>query len=103
MDQPELHDVVGSVAALLDHLAPRRMLRRWIFGIDYAAGDLEGELGDSVASLMDHHDLVAFGEGDDVDPVGRIEDEEVVLAAARMRRAAAMEIEDRGAERDVAG
>src|SRR5260370_15921129 len=95
MDHPELHDLVRVVAALLDHLAARGMHRGRIIGIDHPAWNLEGELGDSVAPLMDHHDLVGLGQRDYVDPVGRIEDEEVVLTAARVESTAAMEIEDR--------
>jgi hypothetical protein len=52
---------------------------------------------------MNHHHLVAISQRDDVDPVGGIEDEEVVLAAAGVARAALVEIEDGGAEGDIGG
>src|SRR5208282_1400273 len=87
---------------LLDHLAPRRMHRRRILGIDHPAGHLEREPGDPVTPLANHHDLATVRDRNDIHPVGRVENEEVAFAAPRMRRAPSMEIENRRAVGDVA-
>src|ERR1700688_2646086 len=79
------------------------MHRRGIIGIDHPARNLEGELGDSMAPLMDHHHLALLGQRDYVDPVGRVENEEVVLAAPRVYGAQKMQIEDLRAVCNVAG
>src|SRR5260370_39693515 len=102
MHVAEFDDRIGVVTGLLDHLAARRMHRRLIFGIDHSAGHLERELRDAVTPLANHHDVAIFRERNDIHPIGRLKDEEVALAAPRMRRAAAMGIENRRAVRAVA-
>ena len=74
----------------------------WILGIDHSARYLEREFRNPVTPLANHHDVAVFRERNDIHPVGRVEDEEVALAAPRMRRAASMEIENRRAVCDVA-
>ena len=102
MHLAELDDRVGIEARLLDHLAPRRMHRRRILGIDHSARHLEREFRDAVTPLANHHDVAVFRERDDIHPVGRVENEEVALAAPRMRRAPPIQIENRRAVSNVA-
>ncbi len=102
MHLAELDDCVGIEAGLLDHLAPRGVHRRLVLGIDHSARNLDREFRDAVTPLANHHDVAVFRERNDIHPVGRVEDEEVAFAAARVRRVPAMEIEDRRAVGDVA-
>ena len=78
------------------------MHRRLILGIDHSARHLEREFGDAVTPLADHHDVAVFRERNDIHPVGRVENEEVALAASHMRRMPPVQIENRRVIRDVA-
>jgi hypothetical protein len=46
-------------------------------GVHHAAGDFEGDVVRAEAELPDEHELATRGDGEDVDPVGRVDEEEV--------------------------
>ena len=83
------------------HLAPRRVFRRFIFGIDHAAGNFQREPADPVPELFDHHYRTVVGERNDVHPRGSVDDKEVAPAAMRVAAMAAMKIENRSAVDDL--
>lgn len=59
---------------------------RGIGGIDYAAWNFQFGGISAVAVLFDHDQLSLRCQGDDVDPIGALEDVHVVCAARARRR-----------------
>ena len=101
MYSPEKRNALGVVAGLFHHLAPRRVFRRFIFGINHAAGNFQREPADPVPELFDHHYRTVVCERNDVHPRGSVDDKEVAPAAMRVAAMAAMQIKDGGAVDDL--
>src|SRR5690348_11514994 len=92
MDAAQCDHVLGVIAAFLAHLAPRGGEWARVFRIHHSARYFQGKVADPVTELAHHHDFVGRGYRDDVYPGWRLDDEEVVLAAARMRALVKMQV-----------
>ena len=66
------------VAGFFAQLADAGDDGRGIFRVNHAAGDFEGHRARTVPVLFHHDDLVVGRQRDDVDPVGGVDDVEVV-------------------------
>jgi hypothetical protein len=75
---------VAYVAGLLAQFAHGGRHRVGLARVHHAAGNLQLDGVRAVTILLDHHKSLVGRDGDDVDPVDAVEDEEVVfLASAR--------------------
>jgi hypothetical protein len=68
-----------SVARLFQHLTRGGSLRR-LASINHPARNFERHFFRAVPVLFDHHNFIVRRQRNDVDPIGRFEDEEIVLA-----------------------
>ncbi len=84
---PEGLDPEGVVAGFFAHFASGALASRGVFGIQHAAGNLQGEILDAVPELADQYHFACGCQGNDIDPIPAFEDEKVMLLA-RSRRAA---------------
>ena len=50
-------------------------------GINHPSGNFERDVVNAVAILMNQHDFVIGGDGDDVDPIATVEHEKIMLAS----------------------
>ena len=78
-DAPQARPAIGREARLLEELAAGG-LDGFLTRVDHPAGDLDRHRVRAEAVLLDD-DVSALGQGDDVDPVGRLEDHAVHGAA----------------------
>src|SRR5947209_1294448 len=76
----QTYNFACPVTRLLEHLALCRLKWRLI-AIHHPAGYFERHLFNSMPVLLDHYNLFAWGERNDVDPVGRFDAIEIVLAS----------------------
>ena len=75
-DAPQARPAIGREARLLEELAAGGS--RWAPHPGRPSpGDLDRHRAGAEAMLLDRHDVSALGQGDDVDPVGRLEDHAV--------------------------
>src|SRR5687768_16708350 len=96
----ERDELARLVTRLLKQLA-RRSLRRPLARVNHPARNLQRYLLRAVPVKLYEHDLALFRQRDDVDPVGRLDDVEVVDAcAARVCAQIAPDLED-AAVRDL--
>jgi len=95
MDLSEQTRVFAFVAGLLAQFTHSGRHRVGFVRIHHAAGNLQFNGAGPVAILLDHHELLVGRDGDDVDPVDAVEDEEVVLfAGARVDGGVRAQLED---------
>ena len=71
--------VIAFIAGFLAQLAQARAERRGIFRVHHPTGDFEFDGVGAVAILLHHHELPVRCDGDEVDPVDRINDVKVML------------------------
>jgi len=84
MDFSEQARVFAHVAGLLAQFAHGGRHRVGLARVHHAAGNLQLDGVRAVTILLDHHEPPVGRDGDDVDPVDAVEDEEIVfLAGAR--------------------
>ena len=94
-DFAEQAGVLAFVAGLLAQFAHGGRHRVGLARVHHAAGNLQLDGVRAVPILLDHHDLPVGRDGDDVDPVDAVEDEEVVLlAGARIDGGVGAQLED---------
>jgi len=77
-DSPNDSGVVTFVTCFLAQFANSGDLRRAVFGINHTTRDFQLNCACAMAKLLDHDQVVVRCGGHNVDPVGRIDDDEIV-------------------------
>ena len=95
MNFSEQARVLARVAGLLAQFAHGGRHRVGLASVHHAAGNLQLDGVRAVTKLLDHHEPLVGRDGDDVNPVDAVEDEEVVfLAGARRNFKIRAQLED---------
>ena len=81
MDLAENAGVFTFVAGFLTQFADSGGDRVGFLGVHHAAGDLKFHGVRAMAILLDHDELLAGGDGDDVDPVATLKDIKIMFLA----------------------